>query len=108
MKAKTGDDQPWVIGPLGEKLTLDMLPKPGMKRWLIRHKAELVAAVEGRLLSLNELLRHYRITPSEYEHWKDAVRKFGMAGLRSTRARDYRELERRFPDLERPAPRRKD
>ena len=97
-------EQPWVIGPLGERLTLDMLPKPGTHRWVIRRKAELVAAVEGRLLSLNELLRRYRITPTEYESWKEAVAQHGLAGLRSTRSQDYRTLEQRFPGLQRHVP----
>lgn len=98
------NDQRWVIGPLGERLTVDMLPKPGTQRWVMRRKAELVAAVEGGLLSLNELLRRYRVAPGEYEAWKDAVAKFGMRGLRITRVQDYREMEERFPGLERTVP----
>ena len=97
-------DQRWVVGPLGERLTIDMLPKPGTRRWVMRRKAELVAAVEGGLLSLNELLRKYRVAPGEYEAWKNAVAKHGMRGLRITRAQDYRELEERFPGLERLVP----
>ena len=34
-----------VIGPLGEPLTLDSLPPPGTTRWVVRRKAEVVAAV---------------------------------------------------------------
>ena len=96
------NDQPWALGPRGERLTLDMLPKPGTKRWIMRHKAELVAAVEGKLLTVNQLLRGYGITPAEYENWKKAAKSFGMRGLRATRVQDYREIEKRFPDLERP------
>jgi len=92
-------EQHWVIGPLGERLTLDMLPKPGTDRWVVRRKAELVAAVEGKLLSLNELMRRYRISPGEYESWRESAAKYGLRGLRSTRAQDYRELEQRFPGL---------
>jgi hypothetical protein len=96
------DNQPWALGPCGERLTLDMLPKPGTRRWVIRRKAELIAAVEGKLLSVNELLRRYGITPAEFENWKKAVEAFGMRGLRATRVQDYREMEKRYPDLERP------
>ena len=103
-KAAGSDEQHWVIGPLGERLTLDMLPKPGIRRWVARRKAELVAAVEGKLLSLNELLRRYRISPGEYESWREAAAKYGMGGLRTTRAQDYREMEERFPGLERRVP----
>ena len=36
-----------VIGPLGEPLTLDSLPAPSTTRWVVRRKAEVVAAVAG-------------------------------------------------------------
>lgn len=36
-----------VIGPLGEPLTLESLPKPDTTRWVVRRKAEVVAAVNG-------------------------------------------------------------
>jgi len=86
------DGQSWVIGPLGERLTLDMLPEPGTHRWVIRRKAELVAAVEGKLLPVNELLRRYRISPTEYESWKAAVDRHGLAGLKTARSRPQRLL----------------
>ena len=43
-----------VIGPLGEPLTLDSLPPPSTTRWVVRRKAEVVAAVEGFLLTVEE------------------------------------------------------
>jgi hypothetical protein len=43
-----------VIGPLGEPLTLDSLPAPSTSRWVVRRKAEVVAAVNGGLLSVDE------------------------------------------------------
>ena len=41
-----------VIGPLGEPLTIDSLPSPATKRWVVRRKAEVVAAVTR--------IQHYR------------------------------------------------
>ena len=38
-----------VIGPEGTPLTLADLPKPNTVRWVIRRKAEVVAAVRGRI-----------------------------------------------------------
>ena len=38
-----------VIGPLGESLTLDSLPSAETTRWVVRRKAEVVAAVAGGL-----------------------------------------------------------
>lgn len=35
-----------VIGPLGEPLTLDTLPPASTKRWVVRRKAEVVAAAK--------------------------------------------------------------
>ena len=43
-----------VIGPLGEPLTLASLPPQGTTRWVVRRKAEVVAAVSGGLLSVDE------------------------------------------------------
>ena len=43
----------YVIGPDGSPLTIADLPAPGTKRWVIRRKAEVVAAVRGGLLSLD-------------------------------------------------------
>ena len=43
-----------VMGPDGNPLTLDDLPPPGTTRWVIRRKAEVVAAVRGGLLTLEE------------------------------------------------------
>ena len=37
----------YVIGPDGSPLTIADLPAPGTKRWVIRRKAEVVAAVRG-------------------------------------------------------------
>jgi anti-sigma factor RsiW len=45
----------YVIGPDGSQLTIADLPAPGTKRWVIRRKAEVVAAVRGGLLSLEEV-----------------------------------------------------
>jgi len=49
----------YVIGPDGSPLTMADLPAPGTKRWVIRRKAEVVAAVRGGLLSLDEACRRY-------------------------------------------------
>ena len=46
----------YVIGPDGSPLTVADLPPPSTRRWVIRRKAEVVAAVRGGLLSLDELI----------------------------------------------------
>ena len=48
----------YVIGPDGRVLTVADLPPRNTTRWVIRRKAELVAAVRGGLLSLEEACEH--------------------------------------------------
>ena len=67
-----------VIGPLGEPLSLADLPPPDTKRWVVRRKAEVVAAVNGGLLTIDR-----------------AVDRSGMQGLRVTRIQHYRDLYER-------------
>jgi len=81
---------PRVIGPDGQILTLADLPPPGTKRWVIRRKAEVVAAVRGGLISLEEACRRYTLSVEEFLSWQKAIDAFGLAGLRTTRIQDYR------------------
>jgi hypothetical protein len=57
-----------VIGPLGEPLTLDSLPNPGTTRWVVRRKAEVVAAVNGGLLTIDEVCERYNLTLKSSRH----------------------------------------
>ena len=81
-----------VIGPLGEPLTLDNLPPPSTTRWVVRRKAELVAAVDGGLLTFEEVCERYGLTLEEFAGWKRAVERSGMPGLRVTRIQHYKSL----------------
>ena len=80
----------YVIGPTGAKLTLNDLPPPGTERWVIRRKAEVVAAVRGGLLSFDDACERYGITSEEFLAWQKAIESHGMAGLRTTRIQQYR------------------
>ena len=62
-----------VIGPLGESLTLASLPPPGTTRWVVRRKAEVVSAVNGGLLSINDACERYDLTLEEFASWQRAV-----------------------------------
>jgi hypothetical protein len=84
-----------VIGPLGEPLTLDSLPSPETSRWVVRRKAEVVAAVNGGLLSVDEVCERYRLTVEEFAAWQRAVDRSGMPGLRVTRIQHYKSLYER-------------
>ena len=80
-----------VIGPLGEPLTLDSLPPKSTTRWVVRRKAEVVAAVRGGLLSLEEACKRYTLTVEEFLSWQQSIDQHGLAGLRTTRIQHYRQ-----------------
>ena len=84
-----------VIGPLGEPLTLDDLPPASTKRWVVRRKAEVVAAVNGGLLTIDDACKRYDLTLEEFASWQRAVDRSGMQGLRVTRIQHYRDLYER-------------
>lgn len=88
----TDSQQPveFVIGPDGQKLTKADLPSPDTKRWVIRRKAEVVAAVRGGLITQDEACARYGISDEEFEGWAKAIDRFGMQGLRTTRLQKYR------------------
>lgn len=81
----------YVIGPDGSPLTIADLPAPSTRRWVIRRKAEVVAAVRGGLLTLEEACERYTLTVEEFLSWQMSIDRHGLAGLRTTRIQDYRQ-----------------
>lgn len=79
-----------VMGPDGNPLTVDDLPPPETTRWVIRRKAEVVAAVRGGLLSVEDACKRYNLTLEEFESWRRAIERHGLPGLRTTRLQHYR------------------
>jgi hypothetical protein len=80
-----------VIGPLGESLTLADLPAPGKNiRWLARRKAQVVAAVKGGLLKIEDVCERYDVSLDEFSAWRRAVDRSGMLGLRISHLGSYR------------------
>ena len=74
----------YVVGPTGTVLTLADLPPANTQRWVIRRKAEVVVAVRGGLLSLEEACERYTLTSEEFLTWQNAFDKHGLPGLRTT------------------------
>ncbi len=66
------------------------LPEPRTKRWVPRRKAQVVAAVQGGVLTLDEACHRYALTVEEFLSWQRAIDKYGLAGLRATHAQEYR------------------
>lgn len=84
-----------VIGPLGESLSLDSLPPASTTRWVVRRKAEVVAAVNGGLLTVDEVCQRYGLSLEEFAGWQRAIDRSGMPGLRVTRIQHYKSLYER-------------
>jgi hypothetical protein len=88
---RTNDrSETYVVGPDGAPLTLADLPPPNPGRWVIRRKAEVVAAVRGGLLSLDEACRRYNLSSEEFVSWRRSIDHHGLPGLRATRLQQYR------------------
>jgi hypothetical protein len=54
MTSTSTPDAKFVRGPLGAPLSLADLPPADTQRWVIRRKAEVIAAVQGGLLTCEE------------------------------------------------------
>jgi hypothetical protein len=66
------------------------LPPPDTKRWVIRRKATVVAAVRSGILTLEEACQRYKLSIEEFLSWQRLIDSHGLAGLRVTRLQDYR------------------
>jgi Protein of unknown function (DUF1153) len=94
----------YVIGPDGRHLTLADLPSSETQRWVIRRKAEVVAAVRGGLLSLEEACSRYELNHDEFLSWQYCIDRYGLAGLRTTRTQSYITSVARLESLRRRRP----
>jgi hypothetical protein len=66
------------------------LPPPGTKRWTIRRKAAVLAALRAGNLTPAEAGRLYDLTEEELVSWQRAFEAHGLLGLRVTRLQMYR------------------
>lgn len=80
-----------VLSPFGKPLTIDDLPPPDTKRWVIRRKAEVVAGVRSGLLTLEEACTRYTLSTEEFLSWERLIDRHGVRGLRATRVQQYRD-----------------
>lgn len=82
--------------------SIDDLPPPGTRRWVIRRKAEVVAGVRAGLISIEEACKRYSLSVEEFLSWQRAIDRHGLRGLRTTRIQDYRTIDRVDPEDESP------
>lgn len=82
------------IGGSGKELlphiSLRDLPPPGTRRWVMRRKAEVVAAVRNGVLSLEDACERYTLSVEEFLSWQELIDRHGVRALRATRVKDYR------------------
>ncbi len=90
MPTKTLPPKGYVIGPTGIKLTEDNLPPPNTVRWVVRRKAEVLAAIRGGLISQEEACDRYGLSVEELLTWHALIEGHGLRGLRVTRIQHYR------------------
>jgi hypothetical protein len=88
-KEHTVEQSSYVRGHDGRRLTLADIPSPDTGRWVIRRKVEVIAAVNGGLLSLEEACSRYALNTEEFKSWEASYKQHGLAGLRITRLQTY-------------------
>jgi transposase-like protein len=66
------------------------LPPPNTKRWVVRRKAAVLAAVRSGAISIEEACRRYGLSDEELLSWQRAFDSHGLPGLRATRLPSYR------------------
>lgn len=84
-----------VTGPNGTAIGLEDLPPPDTTRWVMRRKAEVVSAVRGGLLTVEDACRRWNLSLEEFESWQRLIDRYGVRGLRATRLQQYRGSDRR-------------
>ena len=78
--------QPEMIpGPDGRPLTVWDLPLLHDSRWTPLRKARIIVAVQGGLISADEVCRRYDLSIEELEIWQREFDSSGTKGLRVTR-----------------------
>lgn len=81
--------------PAAEPVTLATLPPPDTERWVARRKAQVVAAVQAGLLTLDEALNRYKLTLEEFTGWQRALYRHGLRGLQITQLQICKMTDRR-------------
>jgi len=90
MSVRPHSSAKYVIGPDGSPLTLADLPASNTRRSVIKRKAQVVAAVRGGLLSLDDACSRYRLTVDEILNWQQSIDSHGLAVLPTTKIQNYR------------------
>jgi hypothetical protein len=79
------------VDVLDAAMSIEDLPPPNTKRWVIRRKAEVVAGVRSGLITIEEACERYTLSIEEFLSWQRLIETYGIRGLRATRIQDYRD-----------------
>jgi Protein of unknown function (DUF1153) len=80
----------FILGPYGTPFFVTDLPRPDTQRWVPRRKAEIVAAVQGGLLTLDEARNRYGLSSEEFMAWEASLDRHGVSRLKIKRFDYYR------------------
>jgi len=69
---------------------MGQLPPANTRRWVVRRKVAVVAAVQSGKITLEEACQRYQLTEEEFRSWQRAYEANGLPGLRATRLQQYR------------------
>ena len=72
------------VGPHHERVTIRPLP-PADTYWRSHQKAQVVAAVQAGIITLDEVCERYAMSPEEFHGWERALNAEGLRGLRTDR-----------------------
>lgn len=83
-----------VIGSrtINEAVGFGDLPPADTRRWVVRRKAEVIAAINSGRLTRAEACTRYRLSEEELCLWERAIGAAGIPGLRVTRVQVYRPV----------------
>jgi hypothetical protein len=71
------------VGPDHEVVMLNELPPAHARRWDARRKAQVVAAVQAGILTIDEACTRYWLSLEEFASWQRALSAEGVEGLKA-------------------------
>jgi hypothetical protein len=75
-------------------LTLGNLPATDTERWVMSRKVDVVEAVHGGLITMEDACWRYALTIDEFRSWEVAVERLDGAGQRpETRPRRIKHVQ---------------
>ncbi|NCU12439.1 MAG: DUF1153 domain-containing protein [Sphingomonadaceae bacterium] len=74
------------------------LPPRNTTRWVASRKAQVVAAVESGLITIEEAMERYRLSQQEFNAWQTALGRGGVKALRMGCIAERQAEQRRVPE----------